>query len=195
MFNSLTGTITSIDVDGTVHLEIGGIEWELRTSVNSLQALPSAGSKARLFTHLYHREDQMTLFGFAAEDERRVFMDLLKVGGIGPRQALRILSGVSAAALVAIIESGDVDSLAALPGLGRKTSQKVILALKGKLQLEERDAGPFSDLVGALVGMGFDKQRAGRVVREVAGELQAEDVNTDERDRRVLKEAIVRLSS
>lgn len=195
MFNSLTGTITNLDVNGTVHLDIGGIEWEVRTSLNCLQALPAAGTKARLFTYLYHREDQMTLFGFAAEEERRVFLDLLKVAGIGPRQALRILSGVSAAALVSIIESGDVDSLAALPGLGKKTSQKVILALKGKLQLEQQDAGPFSELVEALVGMGFDKQRAGRVVRDVAGELQAEDVDGDERDRRVLKEAIVRLSS
>jgi Holliday junction DNA helicase RuvA len=137
----------------------------------------------------------MALFGFADEEERRVFLDLLKVGGIGPRQALRILSGVSAAGLVTIIESGDVDSLAALPGLGKKTSQKVILALKGKLHMEERETGPFSELVEALVGMGFDKQRAARVVREVAAELPAEDVGADERDRRVLKEAIVRLSS
>jgi Holliday junction DNA helicase RuvA len=195
MFNSLSGTITNLAVDGTVHLEIGGIEWELRTSLNTLHALPSAGSTVRMFTYLYHREDQMTLFGFSAEEERRVFLDLLKVGGIGPRQALRILSGVSAAALVSIIESGDVDALAALPGLGKKTSQKVILALKGKLQLEDGDASPFAELVEALVGMGFDKQRAGRVVRQVAGELQAEDVDGDERDRRVLKEAIVRLSS
>ncbi|MEW5817416.1 MAG: Holliday junction branch migration protein RuvA, partial [Spirochaetota bacterium] len=92
MFNSLTGRIT-YKGNGIVHLLNNGIEWALFCSIPSLSELPEMGEEGKLFVYLYHKEDQMKLFGFSTEAERQIFLDLLKVSGIGSRLALKILSG------------------------------------------------------------------------------------------------------
>ncbi|MFW6292397.1 MAG: Holliday junction branch migration protein RuvA, partial [Spirochaetota bacterium] len=134
MFNSLRGTISGRGPN-SLYVTTAGVEWELDVSGFTLRSLATHGSadEVRVFTYLYHREDQMRLYGFASPDERRVFLELTRVSGIGPRAALKMLSGTSPNEIIRMLEAEDVDGLVRLPGLGRKTAQKVILTLRGKL--------------------------------------------------------------
>ena len=160
MFNSLAGTITYKE-DGRVFLQTGEIEWEVWTSRTSSDDLPGVGESARVFIHLYHRDDQLRLYGFSQAGERDGFLDLLKVEGVGPRQALKILSGVEIHRLVAALDSEDVGFLAAIPGVGAKTAQKILLKLKGKMAAAAAPGVSVEeDVVNALTGMGFDRKAA-----------------------------------
>lgn len=176
MFNSLSGTITS-KLPQSVFLEANGIEWDIACPTLSLDSFGPVGSSARVFTWLSHREDQMRLFGFASVKERDLFLDLMKVEGIGPKQALRILSAITVADLEAALDSGDLGRLQAAPGIGTKTAQKMILALKGKLTSSEPVAvkgvakSEWSDIVDALVNMGFDRRVSAEKIDAIAAEL------------------------
>ena len=191
MINSITGTIAAIE-DGMLYIETdGGIEWAISVSTTTIGLLPVAGSTVRILTYLHHREDQMTLYGFSTVDERMAFLDLMKVGGIGTRQALRILSGMSVDKLIGSLDAEDVDALSRIPGLGKKTAQKMILTLRGKLtrrsqsESEERD-----EIVDALFEMGFDRGKAKTVVTAIRAEA-----GTDASEGELLRLSIVRLSS
>ncbi len=166
MFNSLTGVITHKGIN-QLFLATGGVEWDIQTTASSLAGLPSVGQEGRVFVYLLHREDSMKLFGFAKQEERALFFELIKVEGVGPKVAQKILSAVSARDLAAAVEREDLGALEALPGLGRKTAQKIVLHLKGKLPGEAaggEGAGLAEDLVNALVGMGFDKKASREAV-------------------------------
>jgi Holliday junction DNA helicase RuvA len=191
MFNSLNG-ILSGQKPGFLYLTTSGVEWELETSSFTQRAL-SGASEIRVFTYLYHREDQMRLYGFADEQERRVFLELLKVSGIGPRAALKLLSATSANRLITLLESEDVNELSKLPGIGKKTAQKVILTLRGSLVSEETDESPLSDeILDSLVEMGFERAGASRVVSRLLAEHAGKD--SGEQEREVFRRAIVELS-
>jgi holliday junction DNA helicase RuvA len=142
----------------------------------------------------------MRLFGFADEEERSLFLDLQKVEGIGPKQAMKILSGISTTEFEAALEKADIDRLTAVPGLGTKTAQKIVLALKGKLSYargkDEEPEGPHEDLVMALADMGFDRKRAREAVNTLDEELKAaiEGVKAEEREREIFRRAIVLLT-
>ena len=166
MFNSIYGTITHKD-DSKIFIELNGIEWQIYMPFNSITKLPQTGEAARVYTYLQHSQDSMQLFGFASPRERILFLDLLKVGGIGPRQAVKILSGVEVDNFIRQLDDNDVDALTRLPGLGKKTAQKIILTLRGKLSFEEdsEQASADSDIVNALVDMGFDRKSAESAVK------------------------------
>lgn len=194
MYNSLKGLLTQKSA-GRVCVETGGVEYELDTSYATVSRLPAAGSAVRIFTYLHHREDILRLYGFADEEERALFFDLIKVDGIGPKQALRILSGTSVESFSLILEAGDVDSLKRIPGLGVKTAQKIILALKGKLSLKEsgtNEAG--SELSAALADMGFDGKKAGIVVKKLLDEYREQGLQGEALEKEVFRQAIVQLS-
>ncbi len=199
MFNSLTGRVTA-KREGSLYLETNGIEWDIVTPTPSLAALPPVGSLARIYTYLHHREDQVRLFGFASPLERALFLDLLKVEGVGPKQAVKIMSGISAELLAAALDNGDVEALSRLPGLGVKTAQKMILALRGKLTREMGEEPPqaYADIVNALVEMGFERRLAIEAVRESAAELHRETAAGSRAEPEIEKElmrlSIVRLS-
>lgn len=163
MFNSLTGTITEKTSD-RVCIDTAGVEWAVAVSAKTAVVLPPVGEQARVLVYLHHKEDVMVLYGFGERGERQLFLELLKVSGIGPKQALKILSFSTVPELVAAFNGGDVDGLSRIPGLGKKTAQKLILALGGKLVMDAEEpegAGdPLVDLVNALADMGFDKKRA-----------------------------------
>lgn len=167
MLNSLTGIITGKG-DDTLYIQAGPIEWAVRMPASSLFKLPGRDSEVKIYLHLHHRQDDMNLFGFADREERETFLQLLKVSGIGPKQALRILSGISPQALVKILDDGDVDALKRVPGLGKATAGKIILALRGKLTLAEEETtengGSHTEIVDSLVNMGFDKKSARKAV-------------------------------
>jgi Holliday junction DNA helicase RuvA len=190
MFNSLRGTVTGRGPN-TLYLTTGGIEWELEVSGHTLRAL-AAEESVRIFTHLHHREDQMRLYGFSSAEERRVFMELTRVSGIGPRAAIRILSAASPEHLVRLLQAEDVEGLTALPGLGMKTAQKIILALRGKLVAEAKPGGPHGEIVEGLADMGFDRSQVASAVAAIAGEV--EDLPADQRENEIFRRAIIRLS-
>lgn len=196
MINTIRGEVSE-KRPGIIRILTGGIEWEIETSATSLNSFPDPGQDTRAFVYLHHREDQMRLFGFASEMERGAFLDLLKVTGIGPRQAVKILSRVNLDRLIASIDAGDADSLAAVPGVGVKTAGKIVLTLKGKLTSPGTitgSAGDSQELVDGLAEMGFDRRKAAEVVKEVVAALREAGHTGAELERETLREAIVRLS-
>lgn len=194
MLNSLRGRLTYKD-DSRVMLQSGDVEWELAVSRASADDLPEAGIDARLFVHLYHREDQLRLFGFSTAGERELFLDLLKVDGVGPRQALKILSGIEPHRLVEALESEDLGLLATVPGIGPKTAQKILLKLKGRLSAPPSSGLSLEeDLVNALVGMGFERRSARTAITAAVRSLRERELPREELERELLKTALGQLS-
>ena len=193
MFNSIRGTITAKFTD-SVHLLSGGIEWEFSVPSLDIAHLPPVGEEGRLFVWLYHREDQMKLFGFGAEERRGTFLELLKVEGIGPKGALKILGGIGQEELELALENEDLTRLEAIPGLGKKTAQKMILALRGKIARETKAAETsYGELVEALAGMGYERRMASQAVVMAEAELQP-GLGEAEKEKQLFKRAIVFLS-
>ena len=193
MFNSISGTATGRN-DEALFVQTGGVEWEIAMPASDMAGIP-AGGECRVLTWMYHREDAVRLFGFASEARRATFLELLKVEGIGPKGALKIMGGIGQAEMEAALESGDLARLEAVPGLGKKTAQKMLLALRGKL-VQTREtviASPHADIVEALAEMGYDKKAAADAVAKVAAALP-EDIVGHEREKQVLRQSIVRLS-
>ena len=204
MFNSLSGTLTG-KLPRTVFLDTQGIEWELSVSEGTVNALPTVGETARVYTWLSHREDAMQLFGFATVRERSLFLDLLKVDGVGPKAAQKILSAISPAQLEAALESSDLTRLETVSGIGKKTAQKMILALKGKLTLGEQSGGghsgaggnpaaaPWQDVITGLTNMGYDRRDVEGAVLRLVEELPA-DMPKSAQEEQLLRRAIVALA-
>lgn len=203
MFNSITGTVTA-KLPASLYIENNGIEWDIIVPTLSLDSFGTVGSSVRVFTWLYHREDQMRIFGFASPRERDLFTDLMKVEGVGPKQAIKILSSISVSDLEAALEGGDISRLQAAPGIGTKTAQKMILALKGKLTYAEdsgkgKGSGPkgaHEDVVQALSGMGFDRKAALDAVESISLDLAAKGFGgtSAEFEKELFRRAIVALS-
>ncbi len=191
MFNSLTGEIT-LKGDERLCLQTGGVEWELTTSRRALERLPAVGQVVRVYTHLVHREDVMRLYGFADQAERALFLDLQKVEGVGPRGALKMLSGIDREAFSQALDRDDVDALSAVPGVGKKTAQKIILALKGKLTpVGEARARPAEeDIATALVGMGFDRKTARAAASAALSAVAGQGLKGEELERELLRQAL-----
>ena len=194
MFNSIRGIITEKLAD-TVRVETGGVEWDIAVPSTDLSALPSVGETGRIFTWLYHKEDQMRLFGFADDRRRATFLELLKVDGVGPKGALKIMGGIGQEELERALENEDLGRLEAVPGLGKKTAQKMLLALKGKLAFskETETAGPHAELALALSEMGYDKRQAIQALLQAENELPA-GASGAEREQELFKRAIVLLA-
>jgi Holliday junction DNA helicase RuvA len=194
MFNSLRG-IVSAKSSEVLFLLSGDIEWDIAMPSGDMQGL-AVNSECRVFTWLYHREDQMRLFGFANETRRATFLELLKVEGIGPRGALKILSGISQDELERALENGDLARLEAVPGLGKKTAQKMLLALKGKL-ITVKDSSavstPYNDLVEALSSMGYERKAAVEALAKADAEVD-KTLADDAREKLLFKEAIMYLT-
>ena len=199
MWNSVTGRLTHTGIE-VAYLQVGGLEWELHTSARTIAALPALGSEVKLYTFLYHRDDQMRLYGFATRAERNLFLDLMRVDGVGPRLVVRILSGIDAADLVQALEASDIDRLIQTPGLGKKTAQKMVLALQGKLTLDPlpsvaAEPSLESDITAALAHMGFNRRAARAAVRAAIQETAAGDGTAAEREQAILRDAVARLSA
>jgi len=138
----------------------------------------------------------MKLYGFASVRRRAAFLELLKVEGIGPKGALKILSGISQDDLEKALENGDIARLEAVPGLGKKTAQKMVLALKGKL-VQTQDvsvsSSPYNDLVEALAAMGYDRRMAADALARAENAI-GRDLPDKEREKLLFQEAIIFLS-
>ncbi|MEO6805037.1 MAG: Holliday junction branch migration protein RuvA, partial [Edaphobacter sp.] len=114
-------------------VECAGVGYDVTISVTTFSALPNEGAEAALHIHTHVREDQLALFGFSETQEKRLFEKLLTISGIGPKLAITVLSGIDASRLVIAIRSGDHATLTRIPGIGKKTAERVVLELKDKL--------------------------------------------------------------
>lgn len=197
MFNSLTGTITG-KMPNALYLETHGIEWDICVPDSTLNALPPVGQTGKVFTWLLHREDQMKLFGFATARERSLFFDLLKVDGIGAKGAVKILSNISESQLLSALDDGNLTVLQKIPGIGKKTAGKMLLALKGRLSLEEDSSvirvsknNAFADVIESLVNMGYERRDCEQTVHEIADSL-ATDADFNEKGREGKEEILFR---
>lgn len=202
MFNSITGIITG-KFPKQIFIENNGIEWDICVPDSNLDMLPSVGSEARIFTWLHHTDMAMVLYGFSSAEDRTLFLDLLKVDGVGPKGALKIMSSASSAKLTETLESGDVGQLEAIPGVGKKTAGKMMLALKGKLTLSQdtqiirvQKNSPFADVVDSLVSMGYERKVVEQTVAELCSrcEKDFEGKNQKEKEDIIFRKAIVELA-
>jgi len=195
MFNSIQGIISEKGSE-TVFLLTGGVEWEVAMPSRDIDLLPAAGGECRVFTWLYHREDMMRLFGFSDKARRDTFLELLKVEGIGPKGALKIMGGIGQEEMERALETGDLARLEAVPGLGKKTAQKMLLALQGKL-VHATAATPsnsqYGDLIEALTEMGYEKRAAAEALARAESALPSGLAPT-EKEKLLFKNAIVYLS-
>jgi Holliday junction DNA helicase RuvA len=193
MFNALTGELSYKD-ETRVFLQTGGVEWEIHTTRTSANALPEPGRAARLYVHLYVREDQLRLYGFATAAERAAFLDLMKVEGVGPRQAQKILSGIEVHQLAEALETENLDRLSSIPGVGQKTAQKILLKLRGKLSLTPAPGESLEeDLAGALTGMGFERRAVRAAVATVLRGMHDSALPREELERELFKRALALL--
>lgn len=198
MFNSLTGRITFREGE-QLGLQAGAVEWLMTVPVDRDGAeSPAPGGEYRFLTHLHHKEDQMALYGFWTVSQRRLFFELLKVSGIGPKQAVKILSHISTREFLKLLEAGSDSGLARIPGLGKKTAQKILLALKGKFDFEEaaeESKHKSDDIVNSLMEMGFDRKSVETALKSVTGDGALTDLSKEEWEQTVFRQALIELSS
>lgn len=153
-------------------IDCNGVGYDITISVATFSELPAEGAEARLFIHTHVREDQIALFGFADTQEKRLFEKLLTISGIGPKLAITVLSGISSDRLVAAIRGGDHATLTKIPGIGKKTAERVVLELKDKLDdmaIPEAATGAHhgpagDDALSALVNLGYPRPVAQKAI-------------------------------
>ncbi len=164
MIGSLKGILASKSPDDVL-LDVAGVGYEVRVSVSTLSDLPDEGSSVHLHIYTHVRDDAILLFGFATLGEKKVFMTLLGVKGVGPKLALNILSGIKPDEFTLAVEAEDTAMLSTVPGLGKKTASRIVLELKGKLPRSEALVDTVStDSVSALVNLGYKRTIAAEAV-------------------------------
>lgn len=198
MISRLRGQLVEKDVEGLV-VDVGGVGYRASASQGTLGALPAIGEECVLHTRMVVREDAMLLFGFATRDERAAFDSLVTVSKVGPKLALSVLSTMSPPEVASCVARGDVVKLSSVPGLGRKTAERLVLELRGKdlaaaFSPESVGAvsnggggeGPFMEAREALTALGYS-------LNEAEGALN--DVPPQESATRYIKEALRRIGS
>jgi Holliday junction DNA helicase RuvA len=180
MIASIRGSLLFIGVDHAV-IETGGVGFMIYAPRNVLGALGEIGSEVRLYTHLHIREDLLALYGFASTDQRHLFETLLTVSGIGPKVALSLLSSAPADELRVTIAGGDTTRLARVPGIGKKTAERLVLELRGKLDMKGLPAAGATpalmaanaELAEMLVGLGFSAAEASAAIAALPADAPA----------------------
>ncbi len=182
-------------------VEVGGVGYELQVPMTTLFRLPELGAEVALVTHFVVREDAQQLYGFIDQEDRHLFRQLIRVSGVGPKLALTILSGMDCASFVRCVQRDDISSLVALPGVGRKTAERLLVEMRDRLKgwLEPAAEVPagggvtaplasaVADAESALVALGYKPQEAARMVAAVNDDAA---VNSEELIRRALKAAV-----
>ncbi|MGR8934902.1 MAG: Holliday junction branch migration protein RuvA [Gammaproteobacteria bacterium] len=165
-------------------LDVHGVGYEVEAPMTTFYNLPAVGEEVKLYTHLVVREDAQQLFGFASDADRLLFRLLIKISGVGPKMALTILSGLSADAFAQCIRNNDTHALVRLPGVGKKTAERLMIEMRDRLPggegenaawslpegLSEPGYAPKQEAVSALVALGYKPQDAQRMVQNVAGD-------------------------
>ena len=173
----------------TLVVEVGGVGYELEAPMSTFYELPPVGQTVTLYTHLVVREDAHLLYGFSRESQRRLFRALLKVNGVGPRVALAVLSGLSDQEFRRCVANEDIARLTRVPGIGRKTAERLVVELRNKLDdaaktgerpdapTPEAPADPVSEAISAMIALGYKPQEASRAVHAVPSDgLACEEI-------------------
>jgi holliday junction DNA helicase RuvA len=159
LIGRLTGRLASKHPP-QVLVEVGGIGYEVDVPMSTFYNLPAAGEPVTLHTHLVVREDAHVLYGFATLEERGVFRQLIRISGVGARTALAVLSGLSVGDLAQAVALQEAQTLTKIPGIGKKTAERLLLELKGKLADAKPTATGSGDVVNALIGLGYSEKEA-----------------------------------
>ncbi|MEW6162355.1 MAG: Holliday junction branch migration protein RuvA [Nitrospirota bacterium] len=159
MIGSLRGKLIYKKPDHVI-VEACGIGYHINVPLNILSTLPEEGNDIFLHIYTYVREDTLQLYGFTSEDEKKIFLTLLGITGIGPKMALNILSGISYNDLLHAIETENVAMLCRIPGLGKKTAHRLVLEFREKLPAKETKDRTFEDTLSALINLGYKKSVA-----------------------------------
>jgi holliday junction DNA helicase RuvA len=173
MIGRLSGTLIEKNPP-QILLDVQGVAYEIDVPMSTFYNLPSVGENVVLFTHLVVREDAHLLFGFGSENERRAFRQLIKISGIGARIALSVLSGLSVAELAQAVTMQESGRLTKIPGIGKKTAERLLLELKDKLGADlatavgiHRAAPVASDVLHALISLGYSDKEAVNAVKQL----------------------------
>jgi Holliday junction DNA helicase RuvA len=174
MIGSVRGRIAS-KTPPQLMVDVGGLGYELEAPMSTFFHLPAVGEEVRLLTHLVVREDAHVLYGFATEGERRLFRSLIKVSGVGPKIALALLSGISVEAFARCVVNEDVAALIRVPGIGRKTAERLIIEMRDRLTTPEAAPGtvpvlpaaasPETEAYEALISLGYRPAEATRLLK------------------------------
>ena len=171
MIGRLRGTLVRLDGESVV-IDVGGVGYDVAVPVRTLVDLPGVGEDAVVHTHLHVREDQLAFFGFASTDDRDLFRLLLGISGIGPKVAIAILSTMDANELRGVVASDDAAALTAVPGIGKRSAQKLLLELRPKLELPDAEIDPSgarAQVRAALEGLGYQADEIGGALRDLPG--------------------------
>ena len=174
MIERLRGQLVEKDPEGLV-IDVGGVGYRASASLATLRALPTVGEECVLHTRMVVREDAMLLFGFATREERAAFDALTAVSRVGPKLAVSMLSSLSPAEIVEAVGRNDVLKLASVPGLGKRTAERMILELRGKnlavfepgLLYEQNDGGPYMEAREALTALGYSLEESEAALKEI----------------------------
>jgi Holliday junction DNA helicase RuvA len=165
-----------------VLVDCGGVGYELDVPMSTLYNLPNPGEKVSLFTQLIVREDAHLLYGFGSTQERDAFRQLTKISGVGPRTALSVLSGLSVAELAQAITMQETGRLTKVPGIGKKTAERLLLELKGKLGADmsavidvNRPAPAGNDVLNALLALGYSDKEALLAIKQIPAGLSVSE--------------------
>lgn len=174
MIGSVRGRIAS-KTPPQLRVDVGGLGYELEAPMSTFFHLPAIGEEVSLLTHLVVREDAHVLYAFATEAERRLFRSLIKVSGVGPKIALALLSGISVEAFSRCVVNEDITALTKVPGIGRKTAERLIIEMRDRLKGPETSTGdmpvataaasPESEAYGALIALGYRPAEATRLLK------------------------------
>jgi Holliday junction DNA helicase RuvA len=183
MIGRISGTLVAKHPPQIV-VDVRGVGYEVDVPMSTFYQLPATGAEVILLTHLVVREDAQHLYGFATEPERQAFRQLLRISGVGARTALAVLSGLSVADLREAVTTQDADRLIKVPGIGRKTAERLLLELRDKLELgvlavpsAARADGEAGDITNALLALGYNDREAAWAVKQLpAGATVADGI-------------------
>lgn len=181
MIGRITGTLIEKHPPQIV-VDAGGVGYEIDVPMSTFYHLPALGERVALHTHLVVREDAQLLYGFGSEAERASFRQLIKITGVGAKMALAVLSGLSAADLAQAVALQDVGLLTRIPGIGKKTAERLLLELKGKIAdalpggaVVNSSSQVNGDVLNALLALGYNEREASGAVRQIAVSDSVED--------------------
>lgn len=182
MIGRLTGTLVAKNPP-QITIDVAGVGYEVDVPMSTFYALPATGQQTQLVTHYVVREDAHLLFGFATEEERAAFRQLIKVTGVGPKVGLAVLSGLTVAELNQAVVLQDVKRLTRVPGIGNKTAERLLLELRGKVVAVGASiaagsapvSSPANDVVNALLALGYSDKEAAAACRELPADLPIND--------------------
>jgi len=177
MIGRITGTLLGIEHQ-TALVDVGGVGYEIECPISTLCELPSVGQTVTLLTHFVVREDAQLLYGFLTHDDRESFRILIKISGVGPKLAIGVLSGLSGDELAAAVERDDVATLTRLPGVGKKTAERLLVELRGRMTSSGRAqssnaVSPVEEAVLGLIALGYKEAEARKAINALPKDPEA----------------------